>query len=222
MPVNRMDDTQPKAGLKAEVEDQMATERLLNQYYNAGGYNHHARIGYMMKMIRSLKPFTEEEWKLWYLENVHDERYLEGLAKEMCQSIPKSCNVSIDECRAYIDDVMFRRTFQGYNKEKLALRIVRDVVSPDVQEAPEDWDTEYFIDFFVESRSGHLVGIQLKPETFYCGRYQYVVDIKGKMDAFCQKYNAQAYVLIYRQASDGEGMVFSNPDIIEEIKQSLQ
>ncbi len=200
----------------------MATERLLNNYYNTGGYNQPARIGYMIKMIRNLKPLTEEEWKLWYLENVHDERYLEGLAEEMYQSIPRSFNVSIDECRSYIYDVMFRRTFQGYNKEKNALRILRDLVSPDVQEAPEDWDTEYFIDFFIKSNCGDLVGIQLKPETFYRGHYQHVVDINGKINAFCRKYSAKAYVLQYRQSSDQEGIVFSNPDIIEEIKKSIQ
>jgi hypothetical protein len=200
----------------------MATERLLNNYYNTGGYNQPARIGYMINMIRSLKPLTEEEWKLWYIENVHDESYLEGLAEEMYQSIPRSCNVSIDECRSYIYDVMFRRTFQGYNKEKIALRILRDLVSPDVQEAPEDWDTEYFIDFFIKSSRRDLVGIQLKPETFYRGHYQHVVDISGKMNAFCRKYGAKAYVLKYRQSSDQEGIVFSNPDVIEEIRQSIQ
>ena len=61
----------------------MASESLLNNYYNRGGYNQPSRIGFMMKMIRNLKPLTQEEWEIWYLENVHDEEYLDGLAQEM-------------------------------------------------------------------------------------------------------------------------------------------
>ena len=40
----------------------MASESLLNNYYNRGGYNQPSRIGFMMKMIRNLKPLTQEEW----------------------------------------------------------------------------------------------------------------------------------------------------------------
>ena len=95
----------------------MASESLLNNYYNRGGYNQPSRIGFMMKMIRNLKPLTQEEWEIWYLENVHDEEYLDGLAQEMCDFIPDQYHVSFSECKNYIYDVMFRRTFSGYNRE---------------------------------------------------------------------------------------------------------
>ena len=72
----------------------MASESLLNNYYNRGGYNQPSRIGFMMKMIRNLKPLTQEEWEIWYLENVHDEEYLDGLAQEMCDFIPDQYHVS--------------------------------------------------------------------------------------------------------------------------------
>lgn len=195
-------------------------ERDLNYYYNKGGFNNPSKIGFMMKMIRELRPLTEDEWQIWYLSNVHNEDYLKGLAKEMYQTMPANLNASVEQCLAYIYDVMFHRTFQGYNKEKLALQILRKAVSPDVQEAPEDWDTQYFIDFYIRGSNGRLIGIQLKPETFYWGGYQNVVDIRGKMAAFCQDYNALAYVLIYKQ-STGSGITFSDPTVIEEIKRSL-
>ena len=198
----------------------MVSERILNNYYNKGGYNKPQYIGYMMKMIREIKPLTEEEWKIWYLENVHDENYINALANQMYCSIPACYNATETECVAYIYDVMFRRTFQGYNKEKHALRILREVISQNVQEAPEIWDTEYFIDFFVTGRTGNLVGIQLKPETFYRGHYQFVVDIEGKMKRFCQEQNATAYVLIYKASSDDE-ITFVDTTVIEDIKRQL-
>ena len=199
----------------------MASESLLNNYYNRGGYNQPSRIGFMMKMIRNLKPLTQEEWEIWYLENVHDEEYLDGLAQEMCDFIPDQYHVSFSECKNYIYDVMFRRTFSGYNRENQALTILREVISPMVQEASEDWDTQYFIDFYVYSSRNELIGIQLKPETFYMGRYQYKVDIRGKMNAFCRDKNARAFILKYSVASDRSGIIFTNPEVINEIQTYL-
>lgn len=199
----------------------MAPESLLNNYYNKGGYNKPSRIGYMMNMIRNLKPLTQEEWKIWYLENVHDEQYLDGLAQEMCEFIPAQHNVSLAECKHYIYDVMFRRTFNGYNRENQALTILRNNISPEVQEAPEDWDTQYFIDFYVYNSNHELIGIQLKPETFYLGRYQYKVDIQGKMESFCRDKGAKAFILKYSVASDKSEIIFTNSDVITEIKKCL-
>ena len=197
------------------------SERLLNNYYNWGGFNQPARIGYVMKLIRKLRPITEEEWKIWYLENVHDEAYLERLATEMFDTIPKSYNVSVDKCKEYIYDVMFRRTFQGYNKEKLALKVLRSLVSPNIQESPEEWDTLFFIDFFVKGENKRLIGIQLKPETFYQGHYQYIVDIEGKMKAFREKFDALTYVLIYRNDTNNAEIKIINQKVIDEIKSVL-
>lgn len=197
----------------------MTTESILNNYYNTGHYNHPDRIGYMMKMIRDLKPLTVDEWRIWYIDNVHDEEYLYSLATEMAASIPEKFGVSVAECFEYINDVMFHRTFSGYNKERVALSILRDIISPSIQEAPAEWDTQYFIDFYFRSPSNILVGIQLKPDTFFHGGYQNFVDIRGKMQAFCDAYNASAYVLTYSTKCDAsEGIVFTNPEVIDEIR----
>ena len=51
----------------------MASEYILNKYYNQGGYNRPQLSGYVMKMIRELRPLTEAEWQLYYLSNIHDE-----------------------------------------------------------------------------------------------------------------------------------------------------
>lgn len=198
----------------------MATEHILNEYYNTGHFNRPQLIGYMMRMIRDLKPLTVEEWKIWYLENVHDEQYIESIAKAMCDSIPAKYHVSFQECLNYVSDVMFRRTFQGYNKEHQALNILREAISPNVQEAPEDWDTQYFIDFYLRNRNGHLIGIQLKPETFYYGHYYNVVNIQGKMNAFRQEYNADVFVLRY-SVSLPDQIEFVNPEVINEIRSCL-
>ncbi len=199
----------------------MPSEYILNQYYNVGGFNKPERIGFMMKMIRSLRPLTKEEWRIWYLNNVHDDAYLHNLAVEMNDTIPDKYHVSIEDCYDYICDVMFKRTFAGYNREKQALSILRATVSPSVMEAPEEWDTLYFIDFYLYGVNGQLIGIQLKPETFYLGNYQDKVDIKGKMEQFCRDKSASAFVLMYRSLNDSANIELVNPEVIEEIRSQL-
>lgn len=200
----------------------MTSERILNKYYNQGGYNHPRLIGYMMKMIRELRPLTETEWQMYYLSNIHDEEYLAELANSMCNSIPIDFSVSYDECKSYIYEVMFHRTFQGYNKEKQALSILRNTISSSIKESPEDWDTKYFIDFYTRTRSNQLLGIQLKPETFYTGKYYYDVDIEGKLAAFRHKYQALTYVLRYKHSSNTQTISFVNGDLLSEIKERIE
>ena len=195
-------------------------ESLLNYYYNIGRFNKPERIGFMMNMIRKLHPLTIEEWQLWYFENVHNPEYIDNIVEEFYMSIPSTHNITKDECKNYVYDVMFRRTFNGFNKEKQALKILRETISPYIQEAPKEWDTKYFIDFYLKTSNNGIIGIQLKPETFYLGNYQSVVDIEGKIRSFCNDFNAKAFILKYKQTNQ-QNIVFANPNIIEEIKKFL-
>lgn len=199
----------------------MNKEKILNHYYNIGGYNKPELIGYMMDIIRKANPLTEVEWKIYYLSNVHNEDYLEQIAKEMKNSIPNKYNITFEDCKNYIYDVMFRRTFQGYNKENQALKILQSKLSPLVKVAPKEWDTMYFIDFYIKSKTEQIIGIQLKPETFYLGKYQNVVDINGKLELFRKNFNALTFILEYKQIPEQSKIIFKNETIIDQIKKLL-
>ena len=47
------------------------------------------------------------------------------------------------------------------------------------------------------------------------------VDIRGKMNAFCRDKNARAFILKYSVASDRSGIIFTNPEVINEIQTYL-
>ena len=104
-------------------------EAVLNRFYNVGGFNKPERIGYMMKMIRELKPSSMMEWMYWYFEHVHCFPYLYNLAIEFWKTIPTIYEIEFKEALAYIGDVMFYRTFNGYNKEASALQILRKAIN---------------------------------------------------------------------------------------------
>ena len=196
-------------------------ETWLNNYYNIGRFNDPNRIGYVMKLIRTLAPLTEDEWRIWYYQHMHDEKYLQCLAGEMFRTIPPEEGFTYQDCLDYIEDVMFRRTFLGYNKEKAALNILREKISPTIEESPAEWDSQYFIDFYTKDAQGNYIGIQLKPESFYIGQYQNKVDIDGKMMAFRDKFNAHTFILRYKM-DPNKNIEFVNPAVITEIKELIK
>ena len=200
----------------------MVPERVMNDYYNRGGFNRPSRIGYVMNMIRNLQPITCEEWRIWYLEHVHDLDYLWSIAREMYDFIPRSLNVTAADCFNYICDVMFRRTFEGYAMENRALKLLHELISPAVEKSPALWDTYYFIDFYVRAGNGSLIGIQLKPESFFNGKYQDKVDIEEKMKSFCRDMNANAFILMYRRYPGCDRAVITNPQTLNKIRNLLQ
>lgn len=195
-------------------------ESVLNEYYNRGGFNSPQKIGYMMQMIRKLKPLTCSEWQQWYMSHIHDAHYLRGLSKSFWRSIPGEHEISFREAELYMADVMFRRTFEGFCKEKKALHILQNEVSANIREASAEWDCGYFIDFYGYGEVGQLIGIQLKPESFRVGHCEEYVAINQKMEAFCRRYNAKAFILYYRQNDDNNAF-FVNLEVVEEIRSLL-
>ena len=192
-------------------------ETILNHYFNVGKYNHPSMIGYVMDAIRICKPITKAEWELYYFKNIRSQDHVRGLSVRMAKGIPDENNMSRDECYEYIKDVIIRRTFNGYNKEKQALKILKERVSDSIVESSREWDSKYFIDFCFRSKGGKIIGIQLKPETFYLGNYEDKVDIEEKLKQFRERYDAMTFVLIYSKDS-ANNIHFTNQEVIEHIK----
>lgn len=194
----------------------MDNEKTLNQYFNKGKYNYPEKIGYVMSEIRKQKPMTIGEWRTFYFNKVRSISHIENLAQQMHRDIPPSFNIKIEECITYFQDVIIRRTFEGFNKEKQALKILRKEISYAVQESPKEWDGEYFIDFYIKTND-LLIGIQLKPDTFYIGKYFDKVNIEAKLKAFREKYKASTFTLIYKK-SNSIDIHFINPEVIDAIR----
>lgn len=198
-----------------------AHETILNHYYNISGFNHRNRIGSIMDMIRKCKPLAVNIWRDFYLTNAPKQFNLNQLITEFWQSIPAKYQISRKEASDYVNDVMFRRTFSGYNKEQTALHILRNTINPNIQESPAEWDINYSIDFYFNNSIDKLIGIQLKPESFFYGHYEKHSKINRKLDVFRNLYHAEAYVLYYRQHCDFQNInqFFTNSEIIQHIKQ---
>lgn len=197
-------------------------EKILNKCYNLSALNRPARIGYIMSMIRDVKPLTAREWREWYINNVHSENEITALGKELYWSVLENypgADISMEDCVSYVNDVMFRRTFNGYNKEQTTLSVLRALISPSVQEAPAGWDTAYFIDFFFRTSNGQMVGIQLKPSTYITGKhYNDDCNAMERLRRFHDKFGARVWVLVYDASDSSDGITFTNPGALEKMR----
>ena len=200
----------------------MCSEKILNKYYNESGCNRTRRIGYVMSMIRNLSPLTQREWRYWYLSNIHGPKYLHALAIHMCESIPDSQNITVEECEKYIYDVMFRRTFNGYNKEKKLLRYLQKNVFFGIKESPAEWDSRYFVDFYAKGKSDNIVGIQVKPESFSKGKYEEMAEMERKVKDFKKDCGGEVVLLEYGKDYGADGVVISNMSAIEKLRNMIR
>lgn len=192
-------------------------EQKLKAYYTEGGFNSAKRIGYVMKLIRELKPLTAEEWRSWYLENVHDEKYLERLAGDMFRTVPVEEDFTYQDCLQYIYEMMFRRTFLGYNKEKAGLQFLREQVSSEVQESPQDWIQKYDAPFYVITKEGKQLLLRLQFDR--CAQVQDPA-LDQRTKDFCEKNNAEVFLIAYARDPSGTA-VPSNLNVIKQIKDIL-
>lgn len=200
----------------------MKQEKILNNYYNRLKLNHPDKIGYVMDMIRELKPESQEAFEKWYYKNVRSERYVENLSARLFDAIPGGLGISREDCRSYVREVMFKRTYEGWRSERDAMTILCKSVFHGIKEAPKKWDSEYFIDFYVLGDGRRpMIGLQLKPESFFYGKYQNKVDIEEKMKAFERRYHAISYVLTYERKKDGR-LVITNEDAVNEIRDRIR
>lgn len=190
-------------------------EVQLNYYFNKGKFNHPIEIGFVMNEIRKAKPMTINEWRFYYYDNVRSEEQLYEIALRMYNSVEENSrnNYTVEICLNYIKDVIFRRTFEGYNKENEALKILNKIINTKVMLSPKEWDGEFFIDFIIENP---LIGIQLKPITFYKGGYNRIVNIDNKLKEFEKMYKAKTFILIYEIKNNL--IEIQNMAVIDEIK----
>lgn len=174
-----------------------------------------------MDMIRNLSPLTQREWQNWYLSNIHDKAYLHDIAISMRTNIPASENITLKACEDYIYDVMFRRTFEGFNKEKKMLKYLQNNVSPKIKESPAEWDARYFVDFYFEENDGTIIGIQLKPESFSKGKYETMADMERKVNDFKRDYGGEVVIIEYGKDFGGNGLVISDMDPVNRLKKLI-
>jgi hypothetical protein len=205
----------------------MAKEWILNQAMNRWGLNKKKSVGPVSDLIRKCSPKTINNWEDYYYANVYPKSYLAELGKKLFVKITEVvqsevAEVTEQECIDYINDVVIRRTFDGYQTEiQTIYGQLQNILNLKIEPAPDEWDRPYNVDFFIKINKKYI-GLQIKPVTFEHTFEDYKwKEMQEKSHAkFKEKYGGEVFTIY--SIKDGKKKIIKNPEVIDQIKEEIK
>ncbi len=205
----------------------MAKEWILNQSMNRWGLNKKNSVGPVSELIRKCAPKKLEDWESYYYEKVHPRPYLEELGRKLYVKITEViqyevAEVTEEDCKNYIKDVVINRTFDGYQTEiQTIYGQLQGILGMPIRPAPDDWDRLYNVDFFIEVNDKYI-GIQIKPITFEhtFENYKWQEMQETTHLKFQKKFGGRVFIVF--SVKVGDKKTIKNIEVIEEIKNEIE
>ncbi len=205
----------------------MAKEWILNQSMNRWGLNKKNSVGPVSELIRKCAPKKMDDWEIYYYENVHPKSHLEELGRKLYIKITEViqyevAEVTEEDCRNYIKDVVINRTFEGYQTEiQTIYGQLQGILGVPIKPAPDEWDRLYNVDFFIEVTDKYI-GLQIKPITFEhtFENYKWNEMQETTHNKFQKKFGGRVFIVF--SVKVGDKKTIKNIEVIEEIKNEIE
>ena len=212
----------------------MAKEWILNMATNRWGLNKKTSVGPVSQWIRECSPKELQDWKGFYLKKLEEmlknrkspfsaQQYLNDLGCKLFVKITEVLEAEIKEvtevdCIQYIQNLVFDRTFDGYQTEISTIhgKLQHELNLP-IKPAPDDWDRTYNVDFFIEVGNKYI-GIQIKPITYeHTPEIHKWLEWLEKTHKKFEKEKGGRVFVIFSTAKDRIKSIV-NPEVIDEIR----
>lgn len=205
----------------------MAKEWILNQAMNRWGLNKKRCVGPVSELIRKCTPKKLEDWEKYYYKKVYPKKHLEELGRKLYIKITEVIQFEVEEvteldCINYIEDVVIKRTFDGYfNEIQTVYGKLQNTLSVSIKPAPDEWDRLYNVDFFIEIND-KCIGLQIKPVTFEhtFEKHKWEKMQDATHSKFQEKYGGKVFIVF--SVKIGKNKEIKNSDIIEEIRKEIK
>ena len=220
----------------------MAKEWILNMATNRWQLNRPKYVGKVSEEIRKCQPKSLEDWRRFYMEKVEPKRfvemkkyikeltkeqYLDWLGLELCKKIHEVMKKEIEEikeedCKRYIRDLIFNRTYEGYRTEiETIYGKLEKELGVNIKPAPDEWDRRYNIDFYIQARNG-IVGLQIKPITYNQTPevHNWINWLKESHNKFEREVGGKVFV-VFSIKRDGRKEIY-NGEVISKIKETIE
>jgi hypothetical protein len=205
----------------------MAKEWILNSAMNRYQLNFTRNVGRVSETIRACQPKNLSEWETYYFANVRSKEHLEELGRKLYVKVSEVIAAEVaavteEECVQYMFDVVIRRTYDGYDTEiKTIYGQVESALAQKVEPAPDDWDRNYTVDFFIKVGES-FIGLQIKPVSDVSSIPQIYQERSQQLEAherFTRKFGGKVFYVF--SAKEGGRKQIANPEVIEEIRQEI-
>ncbi len=205
----------------------MAKEWILNQAMNRWGLNKKRCVGPVSEFIRKCTPKKVEDWEQYYYKKVYPKKHLEELGRKLYTKITEVIQFEVEEvteldCIDYIEDVVIKRTFDGYmNEIQTIYGKLQNTLSVSIKPAPDEWDRLYNVDFFIKINDKHI-GLQIKPVSFEhtFEKYKWEQMQDATHSKFQEKYGGKVFIVF--SVRIGKNKEIKNSDIIGEIRREIK
>lgn len=216
----------------------MAKEWILNLATNRWGLNKKRSVGPVSEWIREAMPRSEAEWEQAYYVRLEEmlnargialspQEYLRSLGERLFVKVSEVVRAEIEEvtledCVAYIHDLVIRRTFDGYWREiETVYGQLQQQLQVSIEPASDRLDRLYNVDFVIRVGEA-LIGLQIKPVTYQqmneVHRWQtWMAEAHRK---FTAKYGGKVFVVF--SVREGQRKRIANPGVIEEILREIR
>lgn len=219
----------------------MSKEWILNLATNRWGLNKKDRVGPVAKWIREVEPKTEEEWERAYLQKLAEflaekgiplepEAYLRELGSQLyikiCEVVRQEIDkVTEEDCVRYIRNLVIRRTFEGYTRERETvygqLQAELQDLGVALEPCPEEVDRHYHVDFWIVLPKGR-VGIQIKPITYMqqSDVHRWLEWMDQAHRRFTERYGGRVFVVFSRRGERGHEI--ANPEVLDNLRHEIR
>ncbi len=211
-------------------------EKVLNYACQTYQLSRPNKVGAVMALIRQCQPSSFDEWEKWYFENAYTEgksknkishQVLEELGERLHTKITEIvipewttafANLTLEDCKAYIYNLIINRTYDGYLTEKSVINngLAKEFLSVVFEESSPELDHAGDIDYIGKVGNKHF-GIQIKPITAKSnfGNYSVSERMKQSFQDFEAEFGGKVFIVF---SLDGD---IANKDVIDEIKKEI-
>ncbi len=225
-------------------------EWILNLAFNRWQLNRPKYVGKLSEAIRACAPKNFEEWQKYYLEEVPKrhvppnwvqmgetmKEHLEEIEKRLYVKISEQMRSEVEsitekECVSYVEDVVLRRTFEGYiNEQRTVYEQVQEYLHSNglsfpIESSPPEWEGKYNVDFYItiaESEKHKVfIGLQIKSisyDQFDIMKIWYEW-MRSSHEQFTRK--SQGKVFIIFSISKGKRKEIVNKEVLDEIIEEI-
>ena len=205
----------------------MAKEWILNQAMNRWGLNKKKSVGPVSEHIRKCSPRNIREWEEYYYSNVYPHEHLVELGQRLYVKITEVVRCEVEEvteedCISYIQDVVLRRTFEGYRNEiDTVYGQLQEALGIKITSAPDEWDRLYNVDFSIAAGE-HFVGIQIKPVTFnnMPDFHKWEEVQRATHNKFAKKYGGKVFTVF--STKEGGKKIIVNKEVISKLNEEIR
>jgi hypothetical protein len=212
---------------------------------NKTAVDHHltrpSKVGPTIELLYQFNPKTIDEWSdIFYQKSVQkkkdgsgrrvDENYLNSVGDELFRILNEKIfplilqakeELTTDDCRKFIKDVVIRRSFEGFIAEKDIINQIEISLDGDI-DFDKDAELESInIDAYGKSKKfGKIIGISVKPLSYKKqDGFSKDESLKKSWEKWEKENNSKIFVVYYSEKKDGQKKTIKDKEkLIEEIR----